>query len=365
MQRSKPEFMARRVYERERTHQRGVLAAIILLLVFSVSPVFGHHVADPVTAMLAGRDHLLNLCLLAFHQLMAPVHDTFHVLVTAGFAYAIADRIRAVRRLRMALRALVHSTPHAGSIVERAARSVHVDARHLRVVRGGRAPAFTAGLWRPRIFVAQDLALALSTDELAAVIAHEDAHRRRRDPLRLSVWRFLACMLFFLPVLRRLEEDMADEAEVAADDDAVERARIQPLTLASALLAVARLFTLPATRSREVTAFHRDEMLGRRVRRLVGEDALVGTHLTRRSVSGAALALSAIWISGMTVTHPLPGAGGQVAAHAVAAHCAHEGEGPFSHLFCRGWRVSARDEPSSAGHCPHAVRLTPLGEGTP
>ncbi len=358
MRRPRPAFMAERVYDRERTHQRSVFAGIVLLLVFSVSPVFGHHVAEPVTMMLAGRDHFLNLCLVAFHQLMAPVHHTFHLLVGAGVLYAAADRVRAVWRLRIALGLLAQSSPGPGSVIARASRAARVDPRYVRVVRGGRAPAFTAGLWRPLIYVGEDLARALSPAELAAVVAHEDAHRRRRDPLRLSVWRFLACMLFFLPVLRRLEQDMADEAEVAADDDAVERAAVQPLVLASALLTVARRFAMPATMHRTVTAFHRDDMLGRRVRRLAGEDALVGTHLTRRSVIGAALALSAIWLSGVTVTHPLPVAGAHSASHAPAAHCAHESEGPFSHLFCRGWRrgavVSASQAASPSGHCPHA-----------
>lgn len=356
MQRSKPGFMATRVYERERSHQRAVLAAIAFLLVFSVSPVFGHHVAEPVSAMLAGRDHFLNLCLVAFHQLMAPVHGAFHLLVGAGVAYAVMDRVRAVRRVHLALRELRNAPPAPGDPIARAARSAGVDPRHVRVVRGRGAPAFTAGLWRPVIFVARDLARVLPANELAAVIAHEDAHRRRRDPLRLTVWRFLACMLFFLPVLRRLEEDMADEAEVAADDEAVAHSHIEPLTLAAALVSVARLFGRARPMDSAITAFHRDEMLGRRVRRLVGEDAPVGTHLTRRSLAGAALALSAVWLSGITVTHPLPGPDGHETAHHAAVHCAHESEGPFSHLFCLGWRN--QPERGSGGvataeACPH------------
>ena len=356
MQRSKPAFMARRVYERERSHQRGVLAAIAFLLVFSISPVFGHHVAEPLSAMLAGRDHLLNLCLVAFHQLMAPVHGAFHLLVAAGIAYAFVDRVRAVRRAHHTLRGLRDAPPAPGDPIARAAKSAGVDPRHIRVVRGRSVPAFTAGLWRPVIFVARDLARVLPANELAAVIAHEDAHRRRRDPLRLTVWRFLACMLFFLPVLRRLEEDMADEAEVAADDEAVAYAHIEPLALAAALVSVARLFGRTGPMDSVITAFHRDEMLGRRVRRLVGEDAPVGTHLTRRSVVGAALALAAVWLSGMTVTHPLPGQSGHEASHDAAVHCAHESEGPFSHLFCRGWRsqsARASDGSVSAKDCPH------------
>ena len=39
----------------------------------------------------------------------------------------------------------------------------------------------------------------------------------RRDPLRLSLMRFLACTLFYIPALRRLADDLTDEAEIEAD----------------------------------------------------------------------------------------------------------------------------------------------------
>ena len=344
-----------RVLEREQLHRRSVIAAVAALVVFSTSPVFGHHLAEPLTAWLVGRDHLLNLCLIALHEILAPVHEGFHLLVAGGVLYAVADRLRAVWRLRRALGELPRTAADAEGAIGRAASSVGVSHGVIRVVRGCRVPAFTAGLWRPYIFVSDALAAKLAVDELAAVIAHEDAHRRRRDPLRLTVWRFLACMLFFLPALRRLADDIADEAEVAADDDAVTRAQVQPLSLASALVTIAQRFGAQnSAMLGTATAFHRAEILGRRVRRLAGEDAPIGTHLTRRSAIGAALALSAVWVSGLIVAHPLPAYGHAVvaqAAHAGAHHCRHEHAWAISHLFCRGFGGHATV--GSAQHCPH------------
>src|SRR5439155_12889806 len=106
----------------------------------------------------------------------------------------------------------------------------------LRIVRGLPNPAFTIGWLRPRVYVARELAGALPDAELNAVLAHEQAHVVRRDPLRLAALRFLACTLFWLPALRRLADDVTDEAEIAADDIA---AGDQPLVLASAILRVA------------------------------------------------------------------------------------------------------------------------------
>ena len=47
--------------------------------------------------------------------------------------------------------------------------------------------ALTAGLIRPRIYLSKRLLNALSPAELAAVVAHEQAHRRRRDAVRQLV----------------------------------------------------------------------------------------------------------------------------------------------------------------------------------
>jgi Zn-dependent protease with chaperone function len=348
-------FLSARVLEREQLHRRSVVAAVAALVVFSTSPVFGHHLAEPLTGWLAGRDHLLNLCLIALHEMLEPVHETFHLLVAGGLLYAVADRLRAVWRLRQALGELPQSAAEPSGVLAEAASAVGVPLTVVRVVHGCRVPAFTAGLWRPRIFVADALA-TLPLDELAAVIAHEDAHRRRRDPLRLTIWRFLACMLFFLPALRWLADDIADEAEVAADDDAVTRAQVQPLCLASALVTIAQRFGGPTPAIlATATAFHRAEILGRRVRRLAGEDAPIGTHLTRRSTLGAALALAAVWVSGLIVAHPLPAYGHTMvvaeASHAGTHHCRHEHAWAVSHLFCRGF--GGHSTASSGQHCPH------------
>lgn len=96
--------------------------------------------------------------------------------------------------------------------------------------------AFCAGLLRPRIYVSTGTLRRLRPDELESVLAHENHHRRRRDPLRIAVARMLAEAVFFLPVLRRLSARYGALAELAADDAAVRATRGGATTLASALL---------------------------------------------------------------------------------------------------------------------------------
>jgi len=327
---------------REEAHRRALLLSIGTLLMFSVSPLFGHHFAAGLEEALRGQDHLGAMCLIALHTLLRPVHLLFHGLVVAGLAYAVFDRARAAARVRRALAPLHAAEPSEGDPFWRAATAAGVDPRRVRVVDGLPNPAFTLGWLRPRIYVARGVAARLRADELRALLAHEGAHAARRDPLRLSLLRFLALTLFWLPALRRLADDVADEAEIQADDRA---AREEPLALASAILALASWGTPGGPWAEAVGFAQRADLLERRIRRLAGEAPPVRTRLTRGSVVGALLALGLVGASGAIMSHPLPV---DHLAH-PSNHCGHPGESPLGHLFCR-WDAPRAADPV----CPHA-----------
>lgn len=340
------------VARREQARRRVLLVSTGALTVLSTSPVFGHHLARGAgQAFLQGTDHIGELCLVALHVLLAPVHGLFHLLLLAGLAYAAWDRLRAWRRSRRVLAPLDARVPTAGDAIWAAAIDAGVAPRTLRVVRGLPNPAFTVGWLRPRVYVAHELAERLTRAELSAVIAHEGAHVARRDPLRLSVLRFFALMLFWIPVLRRLADDVADEAEVQADDRA---AGDEPMVLASAILSVAWWSPRPAPFAGAV-GFTRHDILERRVRRLAGEDIACGTYVTRRSLVAAAAALVLVWASGVVVAHPLPAQGlhtgsgpRALAPDARPDFTRHEGP-TLLHLFCDGVSFGGVHH-----HCPQA-----------
>lgn len=324
----------------EQRHRRQLLGGVGTLLFLSISPVFGHHIARGAETLLGETDHIGQLCLVALHVLLAPVHGMVHLLVFAGLAYATWDRLTAWRRMRQALANLEAEEPSPGSPVALAAKRVGVAPEAIRIVAGLGNPAFTAGFVRPKVYIAAELVFRLDGEELAAVIAHEGAHVRRLDPLRLSVLRFLAYTLFWLPALRRLAADVADDAEIQADDCA---ARDRPLVLASALLAVAALGAEQDPGG--VVAFAGGDLLDRRVRRLAGERAHAGSHVTRRSIAGAIGALLLVWISGAIMAHPMHG---QVHVDGPPDDCtAHPGPA-ILHVVCDGFPFGA-----PASDCPH------------
>lgn len=331
----------------EQAHRRRALLGIALLIALSTSPVFGHHLAARADTLLAGRDHLLGLCLIAAHNLLAPVHFASHVALLGGLAYAVWDRASAWRRIAGVLSRLDCHVPDGDERAAISARRVGLDPSRIRIVDGLPNPAFTAGFWRPMVYLSASLPESLEPAQLDAVLAHEAAHVSRRDPLRLSMLRFLACTLFFVPALRRLADDLADEAEVDADDAAI---RLEsPLVLASAILRLAEWNVSSAERLPQgalplaTTAsfsFQRVDLLERRIRRLVGEPTPVGTHITRRSLAGAAAVLAAVFVSGVMMAHPMPLHDG--------AHCRHPGQLSITHLLCLGALIPSRDVP-----CPH------------
>ncbi|MEW5926095.1 MAG: M56 family metallopeptidase [Gemmatimonadota bacterium] len=325
---------------REQRHRRAVMVAISALILLGMSPILGHHLGSGIDRLLAGTDHLGALCLIALHYLLDPVHDGFHLLLLAGVSYATWDRIRAGRTLRRTLAALPWRAPAPGSALDSAARAAGLDPLRVRVAPRLPVPAFTAGWVWPRIFVAQELSSSLSREELVAVLMHEGAHAARRDPLRLSVLRFVGHTLFWIPVLRRLAEDCADEAEIRADDDA---ARDRPLVLASALLALAS-WRAPAVEPSVGVGINRHDLLERRVRRLAGQEVHPATHVTRRSIAGAFAMLLLVWTTGTAMAHPMP------TEHGGRMHCDHDGSA-WTHLFCRG-EVPLMRDPA----CPHELR---------
>lgn len=356
-----PVAVAPMIVERERTHRRLIAAATVILLGISLGPVVGHHVPNPVSAALAGRDHLWSLCMVALHALAAPVHQVFHLLLAGGVAYAAIDRTRAVLRLRAALQSLMAHQVAPSSHVVAACEAASVDLRHIRVIAHASTPAFTAGLLHPCIYISDALSQRLAVPQLAAVLAHEEAHRRRRDPLRASSWRFLGCTLFFIPVIRHLGQDMMDEVEITADDEALQCCAIQPIDLAAALVDVSASMRADPAIAGASVGFHRDALLERRVKRLVGEPAAPASHMTRRSLTAATFALSALWASGLIVAHPLP----TPAAHegrtaqtstVPTSHCEHGTWWVFSHLWCSREAAAAASTHTGASGVPCSHR---------
>lgn len=187
-----------------------------------------------------------------------------------------ASLLRALARLGLALgsgwRLGRRSAPYESgrsAVLDAALRLAPEVARdRVRVVRGRRPAAFTAGWLRPKVCLSVGLLERLTATELQGVLRHEQAHVRARDPLRLAALRLLADLLWFLPIARLLAERAAAETELRADDAAV-AAGSDALALASAIVKTARGSALIP---RLIPSLAGLPLVEERVRRLVGRE---------------------------------------------------------------------------------------------
>lgn len=163
----------------------------------------------------------------------------------------------------------------------RGSRSVGVDGSVVGVLSDRRPRAFCHGFLRPGIYVSSGTLAALSAPELGALVAHERHHAFLRDPLRLAVARVLGSALFFLPVLPRLLDRYAEEAELAADEAAV-RHGDGVAALAAALLTFDE-------RGSGVHPSRVDRLLGLRIERRVPRTWVLTTAAIIGAVVGLAL----------------------------------------------------------------------------
>lgn len=83
--------------------------------------------------------------------------------------------------------------------------------------------ALVIGSIRPRIFVGRTLLVALSEDELQAVLYHEDHHRRTRAPIRAAALGAWLLLLGRSERIRGILDERLADLESLADADAIRR----------------------------------------------------------------------------------------------------------------------------------------------
>lgn len=105
--------------------------------------------------------------------------------------------------------------------------------------RSSIGPAETVGLLRPRVRIASSLAAELDEAALAAAVAHEEAHARHHDPLRIWLAQLATDLQWPARAARARFEAWAAALELARDED-VRRTGIDGADLAAAVLGAAR-----------------------------------------------------------------------------------------------------------------------------
>ncbi|MEN7973382.1 MAG: M56 family metallopeptidase [Verrucomicrobiota bacterium] len=183
----------------------AVVALVLLMLTLSPSLI---HYLGLGSDHCQAHGHHAHFCLI-HTPLLAGTSLERAILSVAGIAMlilfaAVAFRLRRVQRAVRALR--------AAQIAEPAHQPYSVVDSHTPF-------ALTVGLVKRTIYLSSRLRSELSPTELMAVVAHEQAHCRRHDALRMFVADLMS-WLHLPPLRRRLLADLHLASEQSCDEQA-------------------------------------------------------------------------------------------------------------------------------------------------
>jgi Zn-dependent protease with chaperone function len=172
-----------------------------------------------------------------------------------------------------------------GSSVARTVRYVHAcrinsvettvgrDSAQVLVLKDEVPLMAVAGVMHPCLVVSQSVMDALSDEQKEAAFRHESAHRTSRDNLKKFLFLLAPDILPFVSGLSGLEQGWAKFTEWAADDQAVDGDAKRALSLASALVKVAKMGVHPTPSYLLSSLVDDDRDLEVRVDRLLREPA--------------------------------------------------------------------------------------------
>lgn len=144
--------------------------------------------------------------------------------------------------LRRVSRAIVFSL-RCKRIWQQASRETHFtgDSSAALVVDQDAPLLALTGVFRPRLVISEGVVRSLSAEQLEVAFEHENAHRISRDNLKRLFLLLAPNPLPFVHGFSFLEKAWAKFAEWAADDSATGGDSLRAISLASALLRIARM----------------------------------------------------------------------------------------------------------------------------
>lgn len=241
---------------------------------------------------------VLGLCLPSYLLLepRASTEEIGYACLAVALMGAAAWTIsiwRALRAVAVSLRDMRHCR-HMGRQLQVPGQPLPVD-----VIEGETPLLALAGVFRPRIVITRAIVKALTPEQLDAALGHERAHWSSRDNLKRLLLLLAPDPFPFCHGLRRIDRSWAKFTEWAADDRAVAGDTQRSVTLASALVRVARLGT-PAWHAplMATLASHEDD-LSIRVDRLLRPELLheEAERRLRLMVGGALLAGTTLMVA--------------------------------------------------------------------
>jgi Zn-dependent protease with chaperone function len=263
-------------YARLRPWIMGLPARLRAQIVFALlaAPV----VAGVALAVLALFPGVLGQAFPALDH--CPHHDDDHFHLCFVHAPSIANQwltwslvVAALLPASLGLARTIPRVLRARRVIRLLRHGVHPKSAGQHEIVASEAPfAITAGLFEPRVYVTSRLLRDLDPSSRRAMLEHEAAHVRRRDPLRKLAGE-LASALHLPGTRRALLEDLSLACEEACDEDAA-AAISDRAGVAAALVALGRLMESSSAQRSLMVAGFGDGNIGARVHALLASPKL-------------------------------------------------------------------------------------------
>jgi len=192
-------------------------------------------------------------------------------LLVCGSRRVVAE----IRTRRIIRDSRPHHNPRLDALVAEVSRAAGVGGVEVRLSGATASPA-VAGILRPVVLLPES-ARAWHRTDLRAVLVHEFAHIRRRDPLTNALGDLVTVLYWCNPLVRFAVRRMRVEGETACDDRVL-LSGTDPGRYASLLLDVARAASQAGGVPRAATAMARPRELESRLL------AVLDDRIRRRSV---------------------------------------------------------------------------------
>lgn len=163
------------------------------------------------------------------HRGLCSVHSPVHTNAAALMTVAMLSGLTALLVFAL-LSWSLHLSQRRFRLLEKLTGDKADGAPHILDTPGMMASC--VGLWRPRVYLSRQLTQQLTSQEIQAVVAHEQAHAYRLDNLRNLILRW-SSLLWPPGVATRIRKDYQSDVELACDQLAAHYS--DPFALRSAL----------------------------------------------------------------------------------------------------------------------------------
>ncbi len=227
---------------------------------------------------------------LSWHKLVL----TLWLLVTASKALSLL--LQRKKLSVVAKTAQVVEEAHLLILIERWRQRYQLSRRVSVRTSSACNQAFTVGVFRPVIFLPEQLLSKLNSDDIDAVLGHEFAHIKRCDDIFVCFQLITKSLLFFNPLIWLSAWRIAALRERRCDQLAMKIGNLSPQNYAKSLLRVAELQVGSALFNAEVVAGLTASTLSERVTAALSAQGQRFSYLPLLVVAAGLLVVNIIFI---------------------------------------------------------------------